>query len=122
MAEEETIEARLARLQAILDNPDSPKAESDAAATELAAERGEGAALTAEDLSAPLAQAAAEDGKEAKGGSVQPHVTWTPPIGIDVDRLGFDSFLLADSDDERSHSNGIGSGVAEEKGTFACQL
>ena len=60
--------------------------------------------------------------EEAKGGSVQPHVSWAPPIGIDVGRLGFESFLLADSDDGRSHSNGIGSGVAEEKGTFACQL
>ena len=60
--------------------------------------------------------------EEAKGGSVQPHATWTPPIGIDVDRLGFESFLLADSDDDRTHSDGIGSGMAEEKGTFACQL
>ena len=55
--------------------------------------------------------------EESKGGSLeQPCSSWVPPIGIEVDRRGYDTCLLAESDDGHSRPDGIEGGVAEEKG------
>ena len=61
--------------------------------------------------------------EESKGASLeQPSSSWAPPIGIEVDRRGYDSFLIAESDDGHSHSDGIEGGVAEEKGPFSRRM
>ena len=50
--------------------------------------------------------------EEVKGDSAEPRASWAPPAGIDVNRLGIESFLLGDSDDGQPRPGGI-----EEGGT-----
>lgn len=58
----------------------------------------------------------------SKGGGLKQRGRWELPEGINVDHVGPEYFLLEDSDDGETRSNGIDSGVAEEKESFTCQI
>lgn len=46
--------------------------------------------------------------EESKGGSVEPRASWAPLAGINIDRLGVESFPLGASDDDHRRPGGIG--------------
>lgn len=56
------------------------------------------------------------------GGSVKKRGSWARPAGINVDHLGPEYFLLEDSHDGQTRSEGTESGVVEEKEVFACHI